>query len=171
MSVRAAPELLEREGEIGALVSLLERGRAGSGGTLMIEGEPGVGKTALLRYGCRHAAAAGMTVLQARGGELEREFTWGVVRQLFEPWLAGLDPVCRSRVLAGSAGLAAPLFDTGANGAGAVDELFPTLHGLYWLTVNAAREVPVLRAIDDLHWCDEPTLRFAAHLASRLEEL
>ena len=46
---------------------------------------------------------------------------------------------------------------------------FATLHGLYWLTLNLAGDNPLLLAIDDLHWCDRPSLRFIAYLARRLE--
>ncbi len=45
------------------------------------------------------------------------------------------------------------------------------LHGLFWLTVNLTAERPVVLAIDDLHWCDRPSLRFLAYLARRLEGL
>ena len=43
--------------------------------------------------------------------------------------------------------------------------------GLYWLTVNLAAEGPLLLAVDDLHWCDRPSLRFLAYLVRRLEGL
>ena len=43
------------------------------------------------------------------------------------------------------------------------------LHGLYWLTVNLADRRPLLIAVDDAHWADEPSLRWLAYLAPRLE--
>ena len=43
------------------------------------------------------------------------------------------------------------------------------LHGLYWLTLNVGAERPLLPAVDDLHWCDRPSLRFLAYLVPRLE--
>ncbi|HEV2774889.1 MAG TPA: LuxR C-terminal-related transcriptional regulator, partial [Solirubrobacteraceae bacterium] len=51
------------------------------------------------------------------------------------------------------------------------DASFAVLHGLYWLTANLAEEQPLLLCIDDLHWCDRPSLRFVAYLARRLEGL
>ena len=45
------------------------------------------------------------------------------------------------------------------------------LHGLYWLVVNLAAGRPVLIAVDDAHWADEPSLRWLAYLAPRLEGL
>jgi len=48
---------------------------------------------------------------------------------------------------------------------------FATLHGLYWLVVNLAASRPLLIAVDDAHWADEPSLRWLAYLAPRLEGL
>ena len=45
------------------------------------------------------------------------------------------------------------------------------LHGLYWLVVNLAASRPLLIAVDDAHWADEPSLRWLAYLAPRLEGL
>ena len=80
-----------------------------------------------------------MQVLGARGSELERSFSYGVVRQLFEPFLASLPAQERAELLAGAAGLAAPLFDPVELAAEpAADTSLATLHGLYWLTANVA---------------------------------
>ena len=57
--------------------------------------------------------------------------------------------------------------DAGARDEG--DASFAALHGLYWLTLNLAADRPLLLAIDDLHWCDRPSLRFLAYLARRLD--
>ena len=46
-----------------------------------------------------------------------------------------------------------------------------TLHGLYWLTANVAARRPLLLAVDDLHWCDLPSLRWLAYLLPRMEGL
>ena len=59
-----------------------------------------------------------------------------------------------------------PEFDAG-DGAG--ESSFAALHGLYWLALNLAAERPLLLAVDDLQWCDRPSLRFLAYLARRLE--
>ena len=45
------------------------------------------------------------------------------------------------------------------------------LHGLYWLAANFASRKPTLLVVDDLHWADEPSLRWLAYLARRLEGL
>ena len=56
-------------------------------------------------------------------------------------------------------------------GRSAFDTSFAVLHGLYWLTVNLADRRPLLIAVDDAHWADEPSLRWLAYLAPRLEGL
>ena len=105
-----------------------------------------------------------MTVLTARCSELERDFSFGAVRQLFEP--VARDPARRERLLAGAAAPA-----EGVLGApdGDAEGSFAVLHGLYWAALNLAEERPVLIAIDDLQWSDRPSLRFVAYLAHRLE--
>src|SRR5205085_10954195 len=120
------------------------------------------------------AAAAGLTVLTARGGELEHEFAFGVVRQLFEPLLATESPAARAELLEGPAASAATLFETGElldQDADPTGVSFAMLHGLYWLAANLALRQPTLLAIDDLHWADGPSLRWLSHLQRRLDGL
>jgi predicted ATPase len=81
MEVKAS--LLEREREIAALERLLDRARDSRGAVVLIEGPAGIGKSRLLA--ATRERASGMTVLTARCSELEREFSFGAVRQLFEP--------------------------------------------------------------------------------------
>jgi DNA-binding CsgD family transcriptional regulator len=169
--------LLEREHEMMALESMLERARAGAGTTLLIEGAAGVGKTRLLA--AARDTAAGLTALSARGDELEHEFPFGAARQLFEPLLADMRPAQRSHAFAGAAGLAGAAL--GSVGAGhpdfeepageAPDRLDRVLHGLYWLTANLTARTPLALFVDDLQWVDDPSLRWLGFLARRLEGL
>ena len=162
--------LLERERELDALARLAAAAAGGEARTALIEGPAGIGKSRLLAELRRIAAGEGFQVLQARGGELEREFPFGVVRQLLEPAL--VDPGTRERALAGAAASAAAVFDpVGAGGEAASDASFATLHGLYWAVVNLSAEAPLMLAVDDLHWADRPSLRFLVYLARRLEGL
>ena len=163
--------LLERNGELAAVEVLIADASAG-GRLLAIEGPPGIGKTALLVRARSVAQEAGMEVLGARGSEFERPFSYGVVRQLFEPYLTLVAGAERADVLAGAAALAEPLFDAAQLDAGPVaDSSLATLHGLYWLTSNIAARRRLLLAIDDLHWCDLPSLRWLAYLLPRMEGL
>jgi len=165
--------LLERDRELRSIAALLAGCVAGEGGVLLIEGPAGIGKTMLLGSARATARDAGIGVLAARGGELEREFAHAVVRQLFEPALEGVGEPERGELFAGAAGLAAPVVgsDPEAVPALAGEQAFAVVHGLYWLTANLASRGPVLLVIDDAHWCDRPSLRFVLYLARRLEGL
>ena len=166
-----ARDLLERDAELGALDALIG-GASGWGRLLAIEGPPGIGKTALILEARSRAQEGGMQVLGARGSELEATFSFGVVRQLFEPLLAQLAEEERGELLVGAAELAGPVFEPAELAAEETrDVSLALLHGLYWLTANVAASRPVLVTIDDLHWCDPPSLRWLAYLLPRLEGL
>ena len=138
----------------------------------VIEGSAGIGKTRLLTEARTIAGGMGLRVLAARGGELEREFAFGLVRQLFEPLLATVPAEERAELFSGAAGLAAPLFgESGLDEAPAGDVSFAILHGLYWLAANAALSQPTLLLVDDVHWADAPSLRWLSYVARRLEGL
>jgi DNA-binding CsgD family transcriptional regulator/tetratricopeptide (TPR) repeat protein len=164
-------DLLERDAELAAVEALISTNPSG-GRLLAIEGPPGIGKTSLLVETRVRGQAAGMQVLAARGSELDRAFSYGVVRQLFEPYLARLPADERAEALAGAAALATPLFDPAQLAAQPVtDSSLATLHGLYWLAANVAAGQPLLLAVDDLHWCDLPSLRWLAYVLPRIEGL
>jgi DNA-binding CsgD family transcriptional regulator len=168
----AEGRLLDRSTELSAITGLVTAASAGTGAALLIEGVAGIGKTRLLAHACQQAARAGLTVLTASAAEFEAGYAWGVVRQLFgtEPGtagggLAGTDPPGPGD----AAALAAPAL--GPGGPGADEDAFSILHGLYWLTSALAQRAPLLIAVDDLQWADEPSLRYVLHLARRLEGL
>jgi len=100
------PALLEREAEIAAIHGLVAAARGGAGRLLVIEGRSGLGKTRLVGEVRGAARAGGFEVLAARAGELEQEFAFGMVRQLFEPLLARASAAERAELTAGAAGLA-----------------------------------------------------------------
>jgi DNA-binding CsgD family transcriptional regulator len=164
--------LLEREVQVAALQSLVDATKSGGGRFVVVEGTAGIGKTRLLAEARAIAGSAGMRVLAARGGELEGEFPYGIVRQLFEPLLASAPPDLRTELLSGPAALMEALL--GASQPAASQDApaggsFAIVHGLYWLAANAAFHQPTLLAIDDLHWADTPSLRWLLYLTRRLE--
>ena len=160
------PRIIERDDEIALLAELLDEALAGQGRVVVIEGAAGIGKSRLLTEIRQRAEDTGTLTLAARGSELEREFPFGVVRQLFEGAIA--DPGRRERVLGGAAAAARPVFE--AHDAGdAGDASFAALHGLFWLCVNLSADEPLVLAVDDLHWVDRASLRFLAYLTQRLE--
>jgi DNA-binding CsgD family transcriptional regulator len=160
--------LLERERELAAVEVFLGRGE----GLLLVEGGLGLGKTSLVEAACRRAGVLGYLVLRSRGSELEAEFAFGVVRQLFERLLVGMGLEEREALLAGPAGVVRPLLLAGGEGElVGPDRSFAVVHGLYWLAANLAARQPLLVAVDDAHWADEPSLRWLSYLAARLEGL
>src|SRR5919198_2698721 len=112
-------QLLERSEELARIESALVEARAGRGTFVVIEGPAGIGKTALLAAARTAAADGGMRVLRSRGTELERDFAFGVVRQLFEPPLAQATELERADLLLGAGGVAASLL--GLRGAPPAD--------------------------------------------------
>ena len=165
--------IFEREAELAALEGLLSAVCGGEGGLVVVEGSAGIGKTRLLGAARELALASGVEVLSARGGELEQEFAFGVVRQLFELPLAAATSDARAELLSGAAGLSSSLFVSAPVDVlrGGRESSFAMLHGLYWLAANFALRKPTLLAVDDLHWADEPSLRWLIYLARRLEGL
>jgi DNA-binding CsgD family transcriptional regulator/tetratricopeptide (TPR) repeat protein len=169
--VAEPPPLLEREHELEALESVVAAAVGGAGQMVVIEASPGVGKTRLLAETRANARHSDVLVLDGRGAELEREFAFGVARQLLEPAIFGFDEDERSRLFDGAARLAARLFDPNPDDATGIDASFATFHGLYWLVVNLADRAPLLICVDDAHWADAQTLRFLDYLVHRIEGL
>ena len=170
--------LLEREEELDRFSELIAAAARGRGAALLLEGPAGIGKSTLMDTAAQRAVEARFDVLAARGGELERDFAYGVVRQLFESRLARAASREREALLDGAAILAAPV--VGAAGSARPhrhhgllgdDPTAAALHGLYWLTANLAAARPVMLSIDDVHWADAASLRFVAYLARRVSEL
>ena len=169
--------LYERQDELARVDALMTAAGASRGGVLLITGPAGIGKTVLLESARERAGQTGMRVLAGRGRELESGFSFGVVRQLFEPLLAGASAVEREALLAGAARRALIALEDFRSQAGAVpleaesEPPFAVMHGLYWLAVNASAAAPLLVAVDDLHWADQASLRFVLYLAERLAGL
>jgi DNA-binding CsgD family transcriptional regulator len=167
----ATGRLVERDLELDALATALDSARGADGGVVLVEGPSGIGKSALLAAVVERAGAVGMIALSATGGELEREFGFGVVRQLFERTVAAVSAARRRSLLSGAARFAAPALDLKAPASGEqqAPDPFAVMHGLYWLVVNLSADRPVLVCVDDAHWADAPSLRWLMYLARRLE--
>ena len=162
--------LFERDDELAVIERAGDAVAAGAGACLLISGRAGVGKTALVRMVRLAAEVRGFATLRAGGAELEREFAFGVARQLFEPALAHLGDE-REDLLGGAAAGAASIVGAGSAGSpsGPSDDGFATLHSLYWLAVGLADRGPLAILVDDAHLADGPSLRFLSYLARRLE--
>jgi class 3 adenylate cyclase/DNA-binding CsgD family transcriptional regulator len=161
--------ILERQSEIAALDAVVAEAQAGSGSVVLVEGPAGIGKSALLEVARRHAEDAGLRLLGARGGELEVDYPFGVVRQLFEPVVARSPDA--EALFAGAAALARHVVDAAAAALATNTDGYAILHGLYWLCASLSERAPLLVTVDDLHWCDAASLRFLAYLGPRVQEL
>jgi predicted ATPase len=159
----ATDRLYEREQQLSAIDSLLASAREGAGGLVVVQGEAGAGKSSLLAAAREHAGD--MTVLRAAGSELEDEFSFGVVLQLFAA------SAREEAAFDGAAALAAPIFAAEPGGAIRGGDPFPLFHGLHWLASNLAEDAPLALLVDDGHWSDVMSLRFLDYLEQRVEEL
>ena len=154
--------LLDRHGELAALDDLLATLNADRGATILIEGVPGIGKTALLRCARERAQAAGVRTLSASGSELDRHLAFGGLRQLFFS-------VLRSGAeLSGPASAAAPALGLGA--VAQPPDPAAVAHALRWLLSQMAAAQPTLLIVDDLHWVDPASRQVLAHLCSRTND-
>jgi DNA-binding CsgD family transcriptional regulator len=142
-----------RETELRRLDARLAAVRDGGGFALMVHGDPGIGKSALLDAAVERAA--GLRVLRARGLEAEAELPFGVLRTLVEPLLD-----LRPRLAPGQAralGMALALEPPGPQDRFAVGVALLALLG---------EASPVLAVVDDLQWAD-PASRDALVFAAR----
>ncbi|MBC2900431.1 ATP-binding protein [Streptomyces cupreus] len=170
----ASASLWERDAEVAAVVravDTLSADRSSSGSLLVIRGEAGLGKTALLAETRRIAEARGCQVWSARGGETLRSVPFNVVRQLLQPALVSLLPEEAREYLGDWYDIAGPalgIADPGerrADPQGVCDGLVAAVRRL------ARREWPLVLLIDDAHWADQETLRWLAAFAERLDDL
>ena len=163
--------LLERDAELAELARLVAEARDRRGGVALVEGPEGSGKTELLAAARRLAPEHGVRALTACASELERDFSFGLVRQLLEPPLATATAGERTALLTGVAGVVGWLAPAAQPRPSAPGDSHATLHGLYWLVVNLAERGPLLLVVDDAHWGDDASLRFLEFLARRLDGL
>jgi predicted ATPase len=163
--------LLERASELARLEEAVAAAAAGEPQAVLLEGPAGIGKTVLLRAARQRAESAGLRVLAARGGELERELSLGIARQLFEPMLVRASQAERAELLERPAAGVARLFGFDGTEPDLPADEFGTQNALYWLCARLAERSPVLITIDDLQWSDTTSLRWLAYLVRRLEDM
>ncbi|HUA49955.1 MAG TPA: AAA family ATPase [Solirubrobacteraceae bacterium] len=147
-----------RADECAALDGLLADVRRGEGRSLVLRGEAGIGKTALLEYVIE--SAADMTVLRALGVESEMELAYASLHQLCAPLLDRLE------------GLPAPQRDAlrvvfGVTGGAPPDRFLVGL-GVLGLLSEAVEERPLLCVVDDAQWLDQASAVTLAFVARRL---
>ena len=138
---------------------LLDGAREGQSGALVLRGEPGIGKTALLAYAADRAE--GMTVLTARGIEAEAELPFVALADLFRPVLISIEriPEAQAAALRGALALGPP----------AAGDRFTVCAGVLSLLAATADASPVLVLIDDAHYVDPSSMQAVLFAARRLD--
>jgi DNA-binding CsgD family transcriptional regulator len=154
-----AAELRGRLDELGFLGRLIDAVRAGQSRALVLSGEAGVGKSALLDYVAGHAS--GCRVVRATGVQSEMELAFAGLQQLCKPLLDYLDrlpgPQCEALHIA--FGLS----------AGAAPDRFLVGLAVLSLLSDAAEEQPLLCLVDDEQWLDDASAQALGFAARRLE--
>ncbi len=155
------PSFCGREHDIALIDRLIGRIHEG-GAALLISGEPGIGKTALLELVKTRAQACGLRVLSITGVPMETQLPFAALHQALHPIMKRADvlpPRQRSALLAA--------FGIGAD-APAPDMFLVALATLTLLTESAARR-PILFVADDAQWLDQPTYDVLSFVSKRLE--
>lgn len=152
--------LYGRSGEQAAVEELLTGAREGRSGVLVLRGEPGIGKSALLQYAAERAGS-GFGVLRATGVESEADLPFAGLHLLLGPALPLLPglPVPQRRALEAAFGL--------AEGTGAGDRLLGGLATL-GLLAELAQQRPLLCLVDDAQWLDRSSTDALLLAARRL---
>src|SRR3954468_6505424 len=152
------PMLHGRRDECAVLERLLEGARVGHSGVLVLKGEPGVGKTALLEYAL--GSASDLRWIRAAGVESEMELAFAALHQLCVPLLDRLDrlPGPQHDALTTAFGLS----------EGAVPDRFFVGLATLGLLSEAAEERPLVCVVDDAQWLDRASAQALAFVGRRL---
>src|SRR5258708_25387723 len=158
--VDAGPELIEREQESTVLDGLVDRLRDG-GGVVVVRGEAGIGKSALLQRVRRRAEAQDVRPLITVGVESEAEFAFAGLHQLLRPVIGDLGelPESQRQTLEAALGLGVDL----------KPDSFRVAVAVFQLICELADSVPVVLVVDDAQWLDRSTLNVIAFIGRRLE--
>src|SRR3954463_5543762 len=154
---RSSSGLLDRIGERDVLDRLVAGVRAGQGRVLVLRGEAGVGKTALLRH--LSAAASGFRIARAAGVESEMELAYAGLHALGAPMLGRLEqlPEPQRDALSTAFGLS----------AGPPPDRFLVGLAVLSLLADVAEEQPVTWIVDDAQWLDSVSAQTLAFVARR----
>ena len=158
MASQRPPAFRGRTSELEALGRLLERVREGQSGVLIIRGEAGLGKTALLRHAV--AEAAGFDVIQIAGVESEMELPFAGLHQLCAPMLSRFNSLPEPQRNALSIAFGLSIGD-------APDRFLVALAALT-LLAEVAEERPLLCVVDDAQWLDGASAQVLAFASRRL---
>ncbi len=153
--------MLGREHEFAVLDRLLDDARGGHGGVLIMRGDAGVGKTALLEYAVE--AGRGFRIARTSGVEAEMELPFAAVQQLCSPFFELLERLPQPQHDA--LGVAFGLIGGPAHPA---PNAFLVGLAVLGLLAEAAEEQPLVCVVDDAQWLDSASARTLAFVARRL---
>ncbi len=158
MTVHPAPRLFGRAGELEVLGQLTANVRSGQSAVLVVRGEPGIGKTALLRYLADEAP--GFRVIRGVGVESEMELAFAGLHQLCAPMLGRLDRLAgpQRHGLSVAFGLA----------PGEKPDRFLVALAALSLLAEASEEQPLLCVVDDAQWLDQASAQVLGFVGRRL---
>lgn len=165
------PALVERDSELKLIDQAFRSTKQGRGCFVIVYGVAGIGRSSLLRSSVLSAGKRGIAVIEARGSELERGYAFGVVRQLLEAPIAGLSVAQRRSLLRDAELAAESALGIAHSERRPTSSAFEQIEGVYRLIARLAMMKPLLVAVDDLQWCDRPSLDllcFLGHRANRL---
>jgi DNA-binding CsgD family transcriptional regulator len=160
------PALVGRESEQAQIAELLAAARRGTSGVLVLEGEPGIGKTALLENTI--ARAGGFQLLRVQGLQSEVKLPYGGVGQLLRPLESELAELSQTQVDVLAPVLATAGMPTGAFPAGTVPDRFAVGAAVLALLAAVADGAPVLCVIDDVQWLDQLSAEALTFVGYRL---
>ncbi|WP_200301230.1 ATP-binding protein [Streptomyces adelaidensis] len=167
----ASASLWERDAEIAAITQAIDElcvDKASPGSVLVLSGEAGIGKTALLTEARRIAQERGCTAWYARGGETVTSVPFHVVRQLLQPALMQLMEGETRDYLGDWYEIAGPALGLCEPGEAPVDPQH-VCDGIVAAVNRLVRRTwPLVLLIDDAHWADQETLHWLSALADRL---
>ncbi|GII75973.1 hypothetical protein Sru01_09550 [Sphaerisporangium rufum] len=172
----AGPEPVGRAGELARIEAAVAGAAAGGRGLVLIDGEPGVGKTRLLGYLVERARAAGHAVLAGGATEFERLVPFGMYVDAFTRLSDEYGPSGGAAAGTGPGGLAEAALDTllsagragqaGDTERGRLDR-YHTYRGIRALLAHLAAGRGAVLVLDDLHWADDPSLELTEFLLRR----
>lgn len=153
-------ELVGRDDELARLYELMD-GIGQRGGALVVRGEAGIGKSALLEAAAAQARERGLTVVSATGIPSEARFAFAGLHQLLLPFVDARDrlPEPQRRALETAIGL----------GDGAAPDPFLVGLATLGLLTEAEAKRPVLLFVEDAQWLDGPSTEVLGFVARRLE--
>jgi len=161
---RSSPRevLFGRESELDAIFELLDADARGSGAVLVLRGDPGIGKSALLERARCRARQQGLRVLETGGAETESELPFSGLERLLHPVIADVGKLPDRQRLA--------LLSAVGSIDGSSPNVFLIGLGALNLVADAATHSPLLIVVEDAQWLDRGTAEVLAFLARRVTD-